>query len=153
MTRRDTAQACAAMSTKSRWYLVALWLFLVVLMASLNGREIIYGSAPDRIAALGPLAFAGAIFLGLGWLAPRLRARKMILRDVTWTLGDEGVDQSTDVAHAQLKWAAFLKYRETPRVFLLYIQRSQAQFIPKRALTPEQTIELRTLLDAHVPRK
>lgn len=150
MVRRDVAQACSAMSTKSRWYLLALWLFLVIFTAGLNGREIMHGSMSDRIAVLVPLIVAAMIFVALSWFAPVLRARKMILRDVVWTFGEDRVEQITDVSQAQLKWTAFLKYRETSKLFLLYIQKSQAQFIPKRVLSEEQMTELRVLLSAHV---
>lgn len=74
----------------------------------------------------------------------------MILREVTWTFSHEGVNLASNLSNTDLRWEAFLKYRETPRVFLLYVQKSAAQCIPKRALTTEQADNLCMLLASHL---
>ena len=74
----------------------------------------------------------------------------MILREVSWTLSDVGVHLASSVSTTDLRWEAFLRYRETPKVFLLFVQKGMAQFIPKRVLTTEQADDLRMLLGNHI---
>ena len=150
ITRRDFVDACVAMGRKTYWFLFGLWSVLVVFSTWLNGADVLYGSASRRLTALVPLVICGVFFLLIAWWSPRYRARRMILREVTWTVGDEGVHLTSDVSSADLRWEAFLKYRETPKGFLLFVQRGMAQFIPKRVLTGDQTDDLRTLLASHV---
>ena len=149
-TRRDFVDACIAMSGKTYGFLFGLWLLLAAFAAWRNGTEMLYGSASQRFAALMPIAGCGLIFLLVAWISPRYRARRMILREVTWTLGDSGVHLASNVSAADLRWEAFLKYRETSKGFLLFVQKGMAQFIPKRVLTAEQADDLRVLLASHV---
>jgi YcxB-like protein len=149
-TRRDFVDACIAMSRKTYWFLFGLWLLLAVFCVWMNGTEMVHGSGSQRFAAIFPIAVCGLIFLLLAWVSPRYRASRMILREVTWTMGDEGVHLASNVSESNLRWEAFLKYRETPKGFLLFVQKGMAQFIPKRALTAEQRDDLRLLLASHV---
>ncbi|HEY5331224.1 MAG TPA: YcxB family protein [Acidobacteriaceae bacterium] len=96
------------------------------------------------------LALLGLFFLFLIWLQPRLTARKAILRTVEWRFSDEGIHIQSDVASSDILWKAFIRFREGPKVLLLYTQKGQANFIPKRALDASQLDELRTLIGAHV---
>lgn len=86
------------------------------------------------------------------WLQPSFAARKIVTRPVEWTFQNEGIEVKTSVSSAHLRWDAFLKFREDRKVLLLYVQKGQAQFIPKRVLTVEQIRELRALILAHVPK-
>ena len=149
-TRRDFVDAGVAMGRKTYWFLFGLWVCLALFSIWMNGAGMLHGSEAQRFAAFAPIVGCGIIFLLVAWWSPRYRARRMILREVTWTLGDEGVHLASNVSKADLRWEAFLKYRETPKGFLLFVQKSTAQFIPKRALTEEQANDLRALLSAHV---
>jgi hypothetical protein len=150
ITRKDYTQACVAMCSKTRWYLFWGWCLLFVFCAWLNWRELRYGPTADRIAALVPLAGCAVVFVALAVAAPHIRARRGILRPVTWIFTDDNVQQTTDVSSATLRWEAFIRSRETRDVFLLFVQKGMAQFVPKRALSSEQEIELRCLIAAHV---
>lgn len=150
MTRRDFVDACVAMSRKTYWFLFGLWLLLATFSAWRSEAEALHGSASRRFAVVLVLASCGIIFLLIAWLGPRYRARRMILREVSWTFSDEGVHLASNVSNADFRWEAYLRYRETPKGFLLFVQKGMAQFIPKRVLTAEQTSDLRTLLTSHV---
>lgn len=149
-TRRDFVDACIAMSRKTYWFLFGLWLLLAIFSTWMNGSEMLRGSSSQRIAAFLPLGGCGLFFLLTAWISPRYRARRMMLREVSWTLSDEGVHLASSVSTTDLRWEAFLKYRENRKVFLLFVQKGMAQFIPKRVLTTAQIDCLRMLLADHV---
>ena len=100
--------------------------------------------------AIFTLGLLGLFFLFLVWLQPRLAARKAILRIVEWRFSDEGVHIQSDVASSDILWKAFIRFREGSKVLLLYTQKGQANFIPKRAMDSSQLDELRNLINAHV---
>jgi len=138
------------MMTKVKWWLGAM--FAIVLVTNLQPMFLLSrdGDWSGLFARLVPVVVLVVVFAALLWLSPRLAARKFILRKVAWDLTEDDVHIDTEVSSGQLQWAAFQKYRETPKVFLLYIQKAQAQFIPKRVLSEEQLVELRGLLERHV---
>lgn len=138
------------MARKVYWFLFGFWLLLAVFFAWMNGTEVRHASAFQRLYMLLPLGICGVVFLLMAWISPHYRARRVILREVSWTVSDEGVHLTSSVSSSDLKWEAFLKYRETPKLFLLFVQKGMAQFIPKRALTAEQTDNLRLLLASHL---
>ena len=92
----------------------------------------------------------GAFFLFLAWLLPRAMTWRTILRTVEWKLTDEGVEIQSEVSSTRIRWEAFIKSREDQKVFLLYVQKNSAQFIPKRVLSAEQLGELRDIVSRHV---
>jgi hypothetical protein len=148
--REDVAAASAMMTGKVKWYLLICW--LVVAIPNLLGipASIREGGAVAVSARVLPLILMGLLFSFLVWLQPRLAARRIILRAVEWRLSDDGIHVQSNVASADFRWEAFLKYREGKKVFLLYVQKGQAQFIPKRALSEVEIVEFRTLIGAHV---
>jgi YcxB-like protein len=77
-------------------------------------------------------------------------AWRTILRTVDWKLADEGVEIQSEVSSTRIRWEAFIKSREDRKVFLLYVQKNSAQFIPKRVLSAEQLSELRDIVSRHV---
>ena len=149
-TRRDFVDACVAMGRKTYWFLFGLWLLLAAFSVWMNGTAMLRGSGSQRFAASLPVVGCGIFFLLICWVSPRYRARRMILREVTWTFTDGGVHLASNVSSSDLRWEAFLRYRETRDGFLLFVQKGVAQFIPKRVLTTEQTDDLRVLLRSHV---
>jgi hypothetical protein len=149
ITRRDFVDAFVAMSRKAYWFLFVFWLLLAMSSLWMN-LQVFHGSPRQRFTVFVPVAICGPIFLLIAWVSPRYKARRMILREVTWTLSDEGVHLASSVSTTDLRWEAFLKYRETRKEFLLFVQKGMAQFIPKRVLTTEQANDLRTLLASHV---
>jgi YcxB-like protein len=149
-TREDATAACAMMTGKIKWYLIILWFLVVMLNFSGVLASIREGDTAGASARMLPAIFLGVFFLFLAWLQPRLAARKIILRPIDWRLSDEGVQIRTSVAATDIRWEAYLKYKEGKKVFLLYVQKGQAQFIPKRVLSESETVELRNLISAHV---
>ena len=138
------------MTGKVKWYLLILW-FVLTIGDTLEARALIKdGDMAGASARMLPAVLVGLLFLFLVWLQPRLAARKAILRSVEWRITDEGVQIRTNVAATDIRWEAYLKYKEGKKIFLLYVQKGQAQMIPKRVLSESETIELRNLISAHV---
>jgi hypothetical protein len=55
------------------------------------------------------------------------------------------------LANTLVHWDAFLEVLETKEFLLLYISRSMAYFLPKRAIrSPEELTQLRSFLRTHL---
>jgi hypothetical protein len=148
--REDVVAAVSMMSQRLKWTFLGCFLFVVLVAIPNVWRATSSGSAHDVVVAVFPSAILIFLLLFLLWLQPRLAARKIILRAVEWRITDEAVHIQSEVASSEMHWNAYVKYREGKRVFLLYVQKGQAQFIPKRVLSEAQTEELRNLIAAHV---
>lgn len=59
---------------------------------------------------------------------------------------DNGLRSSSDVSSGDTKWGAFVKFRETPNLFMLYLGERVFRVIPKRAFSTLQLEEFRGLL-------
>jgi len=66
---------------------------------------------------------------------------------------DDGLRTSNDVSTNESKWAAFVKFRETPNIFLIYFGANIFRVIPKRAFVGPQLEEFRELLRSKLPAK
>lgn len=102
------------------------------------------------IAMIGAGVFAWlAAFLGLSFLLIPRRSRRLFLQqrtlacdfDVEWT--DSHLVYRSDISGAAIAWPDYYKWREGRDVFLFYLNERLHHFVPKRALTPEQIVDLR----------
>jgi hypothetical protein len=152
--RADVIAASSMMMKKTKFFLVCCWLIAAAMDVPSIYRDLTSNGFSamlrEESVAIFTLGLLGLFFLFLVWLQPRLAARKAILRIVEWRFSDEGVHIQSDVASSDILWKAFIRFREGSKVLLLYTQKGQANFIPKRALDPSQLDELRNLINAHV---
>ena len=153
--REDVEAASRMISGKLKFFLCGCWLVLVIanvptIRASMESGQTFFESLHTNAGSLSIVIAVGIFFLFLYWLQPKLAARRMILRSVEWRLSNEGVHVQSEVASSDLSWKAFIKFREGRKVFLLYVQKGQGQFIPKRILSEAQLIDLRDILSAHI---
>jgi hypothetical protein len=152
--RADVVASSSMMMKSTKLFLVGCW--LVFAATDLPGiyqdlkSDGFSAMLREKAFTMLLLVLVGLFFLFLVWLQPRLAARRATLRRVEWRLSDEGVHIHTDVSSSEILWKAFIKFREGPKVFLLFVQKKQAIFIPKRVLDPSQLDELRNILRAHV---
>jgi len=88
------------------------------------------------------------------WQLARLYRQTPSLREQqTHEFSDSGFRMSNPLANTLVRWDAFQEVLETKEFFLLYISRSIAYFLPKRAVTgPQQLGELRELLKRELGR-
>jgi hypothetical protein len=92
-----------------------------------------------------------AIGIGLSaYTIPRFLARRLNEGEVIWSFGDTGTTTTSSKGKAELLWAAYSKYKETPQLFVLFFQSGRCAFIPKRVLSQDRIGELRQVLQAHI---
>jgi hypothetical protein len=78
---------------------------------------------------------------------PRLYGKRTVIFD------NEGLTSDSDIAHVEIKWSSFEKFRETKNLFLIYQTRDVVGITPKRAFpNPEAIEQFRTLLASKVRR-
>ena len=155
-TSKDARTAARQLSSVVRYYLVILWGLVAVWDAYMIHKSMQEGysfAESFRYDGSVTLIVLGAFFALLLWFLPFLTARRTPLRPQEWNLNEERVQIQTPVASVELHWDAYLKYRETPKLFLLYPQRNIAHFIPKRSLSAQQIDELRNLIASHTSKK
>jgi hypothetical protein len=98
---------------------------------------------------LGVLAFAGILALAVPVLRRRQAARILAdmpqLRNLTYRFSPQGIHLSTAVTSANLKWDGIHEAIETDDMFLLFMGRHFAYYVPKRVVG-SSAAELRGLL-------
>jgi DNA-binding transcriptional LysR family regulator len=106
----------------------------------------------QTLSNLAPL-FAMAVMCGaLMWAFPWWAARNQFLKQPaaqgrrTMLLDSSGVHWRWNGGSADVEWKNFIRFRESRHQFLLYSSPACFNIVPKRALTPEQMSEFRTLL-------
>jgi hypothetical protein len=74
-------------------------------------------------------------------------------RDCSVQVNETGLHSQSDVSTGETKWAAFVKFRETRNLFMLYLGGRMFKVIPKRAFSAAQLEEFRELLRQKLPTK
>jgi YcxB-like protein len=74
-------------------------------------------------------------------------------RDCHLQVNDDELRSQSDVSTGETKWAAFVKFHETPNLFMLYLGGRMFKVIPKRAFSASQLEEFRELLCRKLPAK
>ncbi len=78
---------------------------------------------------------------------PRLYGKRTV------TFDNDGLTSDSDIAHVEIKWSSFEKFRETKNLFLIYQTKDVAGITPKRAFPSLEAVEqFRELLASKVPR-
>ena len=97
------------------------------------------------VAGLGftPLILALTLFLS--------RRRNMLAKSpITYSFTDQGIQTSTPLSTAQIKWDAVVRAVETRNFLYLFIGASRAFYIPVWPLQEAELTRLRSLLKAHI---
>ncbi|MFZ0952463.1 MAG: YcxB family protein [Candidatus Sulfotelmatobacter sp.] len=78
---------------------------------------------------------------------PRLYGKRTV------TFDNEGLTSDSDLAHVEIKWSSFEKFKETKNLFLIYQTKDVAGITPKRAFPSSEAVEqFRNLLASKVRR-
>jgi YcxB-like protein len=111
-----------------------------------------------ELAAIGWLWLTLSAALGIAvYEVPRFQIRRAMRGnpsmqgEIVLRLSDEGTEFTYATGKSQLQWRAYTKYKETTHLFVLYVSTSGSTFIPKRAMSPQQIKDLRSLLNARIP--
>jgi len=71
----------------------------------------------------------------------------------TVTFDDEGLKSDSDIAHVEIKWSNFEKFKETNNLFVTYQTRDVVGIVPKRAFPSQEAVaQFRNLLASKIRR-
>jgi len=104
------------------------------------------------------MPFFGLILLWVGILrgVPRWNARKQFLKQPgaqgqrTVLIDDSGIHWRWNGGSSDIAWKNYVRSLEAKKQFLLYTSPACFNIIPKRVLTPEGLLELRSLLKQNI---
>ncbi|MGC2832046.1 MAG: YcxB family protein [Candidatus Acidiferrum sp.] len=167
LTRRDLYKAGVSIAWKrrtwKRWLLTTLgfvaassflfflamshadppidWLTALFMGSALAlGLELLF--FPLSLAAVHALAYFGAWNL--------TRSKPSALQPVTYEISPDGIYHTGPTSSGRSAWTTYLRIRETPEQFLLYVQKQLANVLPKRAFQSEAEIQqFRQLVTEH----
>jgi len=113
--------------------------------------------APVQVNGVWRMLILPAIFFYFYFVAPHLTARSILKQSanlrsaIHYTISDDGITQEAATSQSQLGWATYIKAQETKDFFLLYMRKSMAHSIPKRAFASADEIsQFREMLRRHV---
>jgi len=151
----DVQQGLGALP-RARWAKVAAWIGILTVGALVAWR-VHEGRDPGVMVAVGVFLVA-ALFIGRD---PAKRIAKRVYanlpeveRHVELKFDQEGIQTNTGAQATLTPWSRVMQVVEARHTFVLFESRSNAQLVPKRAMTNEQCAELRELIRQRVvPRK
>ena|SRR5205085_6313345 len=103
------------------------------------------GAILVSLAAAASVAYGfAAYFLFIPMLARRAyRNHKALHRPYTYSWSEAGLTVADGSGEWCVPWSDYLKWRESTQAFMFYESPCQYNLVPKRALTPEQIVDLR----------
>lgn len=151
LQQADIEHGLAALP-RARAARVMAWVSMVAVVALVAWR-VREGRDPAVMVVVG-LFLLGVLFLGRN---PSRRIAKRIFealpaesRHVEMAFDETGVVVGTGGETTPTPWTRFIRTLDAKKSVLLFESRSNAQIIPKRALSAEQYAELTRLVRAHV---
>ena len=157
LTPAEHARVSMLMLRRKRWYKIFVGFIVVIIIALVIVPASQGLSAAEIAATVLPYALIlGLVVAGLPyiqqWQLSRVyRHTPTLQQEHTHEFSDEGFRTRNRLANTLLRWDAFVEVFETKEFFLLYISRSMAYFLPKRAIgRPEDLRELRSFLRTHL---
>ncbi|HKT47191.1 MAG TPA: YcxB family protein [Candidatus Acidoferrales bacterium] len=101
---------------------------------------------------LGVLLLAVLAARLLAYFATRslVRSKPTALNPTSYVFSPEGIEYSNPTSSGRFDWSTYLRIRETPDQFLLFVQKRFANFLPKRAFASDEQMQaFRSLARAH----
>jgi hypothetical protein len=150
----DIEQGLASLP-RARWARIAGWLSILV-VAALIAWRLREGRDPGYVILLGVFLMV-VLFMGRD---PSKRIAKRVYeglppeaRHVELSFNQQGIVLTTGTESTETPWTQLSHVLDSRNSILLFESRSNAQIVPKRALTPEQYSALRSLVRQHVVRR
>ena len=153
----EHARVSMLMLRRKRWYRIFVAIILLVVIA-LVILPVLQGLPAAAIAAtVLPYALIFGLVVGglpyiQQWQLSRVyRHTPSLQHEQTHEFSDEGFRMRNPLANTLVRWDAFVEVFETKEFLLLYISRSMAYFLPKRAVkSAEDLTGLRSFLRTHL---
>jgi len=150
----DIEQGLASLP-RARWARIAGWSSILV-VAALIAWRLREGRDPGYVILLGVFLMV-VLFVGRD---PSKRIAKRVYeglppeaRHVELSFNQQGIVLTTGTESTETPWTRLSHVLDSRSSILLFESRSNAQIVPKRALTPEQYSALRALVRQHVVRR
>jgi hypothetical protein len=100
-----------------------------------------------------------AVFTILQVFLPFIIHRKVYYRNPrlfgmrTVTFSDDGLESENQLAHVEIKWSSFEKFKETKNLFITFQTKDVVGIVPKRAFPNQEAVaQFRNLLASKVRR-
>jgi hypothetical protein len=77
--------------------------------------------------------------------------RPELAQDYTVDADESGIVFSGAISRMQWSWAAFIKFAESEKLFLIYLSPCAFVILPKRILSPDESDHFRELLRQKLP--
>ncbi|HXN54012.1 MAG TPA: YcxB family protein [Candidatus Acidoferrum sp.] len=163
LSLRDVYRSNAAIMTGNlRWFFWPLSLICLIPIAGIAFALVAKTmglSVPIGFAGLWGSLFLPTFLLYLRFGAPYFAARTLFKNNanlkaaIHYSISEDLVIQEMATGRAELRWSTFVRVREAPDLFLLYVQKQLAHPIPKRAYTSAQELSaFRDIVRRQVPR-
>jgi hypothetical protein len=161
LTKTDFVEAVKAHRNRSaftKWF-PRVFAGIVLASAWLGLLQLAFGRNSQTLSNFAPLFVLAVIWAGLIWGHPWLIVKRIFMKQPslqgprTLLLDEAGVHLAWTSGKSDLEWNNFVRKLEGKNQFLLYT--SPVFFlavVPKRAFTPGQLSEFRTVLAQNLPR-
>jgi|SRR5271165_4643424 len=147
LTQNDLSEAMIAHRNSRRVLRVFVAIALVMACWSISAAV----RSRRLLDALPPVAFV-AVTAWAWWALPHRQARRL-LRTTKWMQGPQtilldsaGVHWERDGGSSDTAWKNFIRYRESKSQFLPYTSPTGFNALPKRVLSSQQIVQVRSLL-------
>ena len=110
----------------------------------------------ETVSNVAPMLAVAAVWGVLLWVSPRKGGRSQFTKQpsaqglITLIWDTSGVHWRWDGGTANIEYKNFIRFLESKHHFLLYSSPACFNIVPKRAFTPEQLSEFRSLLGEHI---
>ena len=137
-----------------KWSTRAVYAFFLLLLLTGPGlylRDLALGRrgwlAGMAIIVTAAVAGAGASYLSPYWMIRSLRKNnRSAAGPHRYHLHPTGIDVTSPGASATLEWANIVEAYETPEFLFFYFSKSWATMLPKRVVSADELLHLRTAL-------
>lgn len=161
LTPRDFFDSLIAHRNRSA---LVKWSFRVIvsvvcLLAVLGLLQLALRPTAQTLSTFGPIFALALMWVALLWASPWWSSRKQFSKQPgaqgprTMVLDAAGVHWRWNGGSADVEWKNYIRFLECKNEFLLYSSPAVFNVVPKRALTPEQTSELRDLFAQNISSK
>jgi hypothetical protein len=142
-----------------RAHLKSTWGYrFMVSIAALSAVFAIYEVIFVDVFRAAPAALLSALWISCSFLIS-FRARRdfvkhpNLAREYMLRIEDDGLYMSSDVSQGGAKWSAYVKFRETPNLFVLYAGARIFYMFPKRVFSSDQQSRFREVLIRNVAKQ
>ena len=154
-TLQDIRRAVSSITRGNRLRLILVAVFAVLSVGGGLSLYVFTGKTHDL-----PLTLFGFILAGVYWILPifssyrQWKSNPNIQGTHTVELDEQGYRANSPNGHTELRWSAFLKWKENRHLFLLYGHPRIAQILPKHFFANQVDLEAaRQLFATHIQKR